>query len=326
MEQDMQYIWQVYQSGSFSAAAERLYMTQPALSIAVRRVEDQVGAELFDRSRRPLMLTEAGKAYMEAIRRIRSTEQDLTREIEDLRGLKTGLLRLGGTQYLNSYLLADVLSCFTKAYPGIRVDLREDSAAGLAEALKKQELDLIFSCDPLLLEEYKHKPAFYDHVLLAVPDNAGLPEGLENAALSAEDILKGRHLEEDCPRASLSHFAKQDFILLGPGNNLHQRSISMLEEAGVQPKVKMMLAQLVTAYVMADNGLGAAFVCDRIVRSAASHLRFFRIDSAHAIRAFYVLLPERSYTPFAVRTFMDYAVHRIRESDLAHGRDWGIPE
>ena len=65
MEQDMKYIYQVYLDGSFSAAAEHLYMSQPALSIAVKRVEESVGAELFDRGRRPLALTEAGRALQE---------------------------------------------------------------------------------------------------------------------------------------------------------------------------------------------------------------------------------------------------------------------
>ena len=67
MEQDMKYIYQVYQDGSFSAAAEHLYMSQPALSIAVKRVEESVGAELFDRSRRPLALTEAGKDALDLL-------------------------------------------------------------------------------------------------------------------------------------------------------------------------------------------------------------------------------------------------------------------
>ena len=88
MEQVMEYIWRVYQEGSFSKAAEKLYMTQPALSIAVKRVEASLGAELFDRTRHPLELTEAGYAYVNAIRRVRDTEDDLRREIDDLRGLR----------------------------------------------------------------------------------------------------------------------------------------------------------------------------------------------------------------------------------------------
>ena len=318
----MRYIWQVYQDGSFSKAAEHLFMTQPALSVAVRRVEAATGAELFDRSRHPLELTEAGRAYIAAIEHIRCTEEDLARQIEDLRGLRAGHLRIGGTHYLNSYLLADVLSGFTQEYPDIRVDLVEAGSPALIEMLRRRELDATFSCAPHIVEQFEHRPAFLDHVLLAVPEHMPLPSELEGARLSADDILAGRHLGSDCPRAPLHLFASLDFILLGEGNNLRERSLAMLEGAGVRPRIRMTLSQLVTAYAMAAGGLGASFVCDRLVRTASSRLAFFRLESPLATRDFHILLSHRDYTPFAVRAFAEYAPARIRASDLAHGRDW----
>lgn len=67
MQQDFQYIYQVYLDGSFSKAAEHLYLTQPALSIAIQKIENSIGMPLFDRSRRPLQLTAAGEAYIQSI-------------------------------------------------------------------------------------------------------------------------------------------------------------------------------------------------------------------------------------------------------------------
>ena len=169
MEQDMKYIYQVYQDGSFSAAAEHLYMSQPALSIAVKRVEEAIGAEIFDRSRRPVALTEAGQAYIDTLHYIRYLEEDLAHRIEDLRGLQTGTLRLGGTHFLNCYILAPILAEFNKQYPGIQLELFEDSALKLQGYLHRRDIDLTLSCAPEIVEQFEHKPAFYDHVLLAVP-------------------------------------------------------------------------------------------------------------------------------------------------------------
>ncbi len=320
MEQVMEYIWRVYQEGSFSKAAEKLYMTQPALSIAVKRVEASLGAELFDRTRHPLELTEAGQAYVNAIRRVRDTEDDLRREIDDLRGLRAGHLRVGGTHYVNCYLLAGVLAAFTKEYAGVSVELIEGGSPRLLESLRRRELDLTFSCDPAALKEFEHVPAFSDRVLLAVPKDALLPKELKSARLSAADVLAGRHLSPDCPCAPLSAFADQDFILLEAGNNLRERSLAMLDEAGVAPRVTMTLSQLVTTFEMAESGLGAAFVCDRLVRSPRTKLDFFRLASPLAVREFFILLPERAYTPFAVRAFAGYAPRKIRENDRKRGR------
>ena len=311
MEQDMKYIYQVYVDGSFSAAAEHLYMSQPALSLAVKRVEENVGAELFDRSHRPLTLTEAGQAYIDTLHYIRYLEEDLSHRIEDLRGLQTGTLRLGGTHFLNCYILAPILASFTKKYPGVQLELYEDSAVKLQARLQKRELDLTFSCAPEIVEQFEHRPAFYDHVLLAVHQDTPLPEELDALSLSAEDIMKRRHLEPNCPKADLQLFRDVDFILLREGNNLFSRGNQMFREAGFTPKIKMSISQMVTSYRLADNGLGAAFVSDRLVRSRHSHLRFFKINSDYADRLFYFLLPKRDYTPFAVRSFIDFAAANI---------------
>ena len=96
MEQNMQYIYQVYQDGSFTKAAEKLYLTQPALSMAVRQEEKSIGAALFDRGRRPLTLTPAGDAYIRAVERMKYLEADLSRELEDLRHPLFELFSAGG--------------------------------------------------------------------------------------------------------------------------------------------------------------------------------------------------------------------------------------
>ena len=316
MEQDMKYIYQVYQDGSFSAAAEHLYMSQPALSIAVKRVEESVGAELFDRSRRPLALTEAGQNYINTLQGILRLEEDLARQIEDLRGLKTGTLRLGGTHFLNCYILAPILAEFAKEYPGIRIELSEDSAVNLQEKLQKWNLDLIFSCNPEIVTLFEHRPAFIDHILLAVHRNIPLPPELDRVSLTAGDILDRKHTEEDCPGISLEHFKDVEFILLEEGNNLYARSQQMFEEAGFSPKIKMTIAQMVTSYRLADNGLGAAFISDRLVRSKRSNLRFFKLDYDCADRMFYFLVPKRAYAPFSVRSFIEYAAAHIPHPDF----------
>ena len=233
MEQDMKYIYQVYQDGSFSAAAEHLYMSQPALSIAVKRVEEAIGAEIFDRSRRPVALTEAGQAYIDTLHYIRYLEEDLAHRIEDLRGLQTGTLRLGGTHFLNCYILAPILAEFNKQYPGIQLELFEDSALKLQGYLQRRDLDLTLSCAPEIVEQFEHKPAFYDHVLLAVHRDILLSGELDGFALTADEIMKRRHLEEDCPLVDLTHFKDMEFILLRQGNNLYDRGRKMFREAGL---------------------------------------------------------------------------------------------
>ena len=79
----MLYIETIYKEGSFSRAAQKLFVTQPALSAAVKRVESGMGEAIFDRTSRPLALTEAGEIYMEQIRRIAAVERETAVRISD---------------------------------------------------------------------------------------------------------------------------------------------------------------------------------------------------------------------------------------------------
>lgn len=311
MEQNMMYIYQIYKDKSFSRAAEHLYMTQPALSLAVKKVESALGAEIFDRTCHPLALTEVGRAYIETIYAVRTLEEDLEKRIEDLRNLNTGTLRLGGTHYLNNYIWAPILGEFLRKYPGIRVELTEDSSPKLALALKNNQLDIVPNCAPDIVERFEHYPAFHDHILLAVHKDVPLPDTVERARLSAADILGKKHQSLLCQTVPLSHFQDVEFIMLNKGNNLYERCHQMFAASGMTPKVKMSIAQMVTAFRLADNGIGATFISDRLVRSTNTNLTFFRVDSPLVDRQFYFLLPNRKYTTFAVKTFLQFAEYYL---------------
>ena len=97
MELEKKYIYQVYVNGSFSKAAEALFVTQPALSIAVRKVEKEIGAALFHRGQRPLTLTPVGEMYISYIKKEMLLEQEMKQQIDDLHGLMSGDSCLGGT-------------------------------------------------------------------------------------------------------------------------------------------------------------------------------------------------------------------------------------
>lgn len=304
MQQEYKYIYQVYQSGSFSQAAKALFMTQPALSIAVQKIEVNLGQQLFDRSCHPLALTDAGKIYIEAIRKAQELEQELGEQLADLQNMQLGSLKIGGSHFLNAYILPRALAKFSACYPKIKLDLCEASSAQTLESLAQHELDLAFSCDGEVVQSFPHEPAFVDTILLAVNEKCIVDASLAKASLSANDIQKGRHLSDTCPSVTLDYFKNVEFILLTPENNLYERSMEMFVSSGVQPCVKLQVAQLATAYHLVENFAAAAFISSRLVTHNATKLRFFKLAYPQAVRNFYLLLPKRNYISLAVRTFI----------------------
>ncbi len=311
MQIEFLYIYTVYEEGSFSKAAEKLFLTQPALSIAIQKVETNIGMPLFDRTRRPLQLTQAGEIYISMIKQMMDLESDLNEQIHDIQNLQTGILRIGGSHYLNSYILPKVLCSYSKAYPGIRLELVEEDSHNLSMMLKEKKLDLTFSCNPTFMEDFERYPVFYDHILLAVPAQHPINKQLADKSLSAADIVNKMHLKDNCKAVSITLFRDLDFILLSPGNNLYNRSMQIFEDAGCTPKVKMVLSQLVTAFHLAESNFAAAFVSDCLVKSTCDSLVFYKIDSELTTRLFYVLLPNRHYTSCAAKMFIQYILTQL---------------
>lgn len=309
MQQELEYVYEVYRERNFTHAADKLFITQPALSMAIQKVEDNLGMPIFDRGTRPLALTEAGKVYIEHIESVIHLEKELEQHIQDIRELETGKITIGGSHYINAYILPPILSGFSARYPKIDINLVEDSSAELSIKLKKQEIDMTFHCSPAFIQDFERYPAFLDRILLAVPKHPDfIAENPKTAgvALSADNILAGRHLEEDCPTVSLESFRNAAFILLSEGNNLYERSVRMFDEAGFAPVTKMKLSQLVTAYHLANAGLGATFVSDRLIDARMDALNYYKLGSTLTTRQFYILLPKRKYVSAVVRSFINY--------------------
>jgi len=311
MKQDMMYVYTVYQEGSFSKAAEKLFLTQPALSISIQKIEQSIGMPLFDRSRRPLQLTEAGEIYLDTIKKTLLLEKEQQQRLNDIRELATGSIQLGGSHYLNAYILPDILAGFSRKYPGIQLEIMEAGSSALAEMLADNKLDLTFSCHPQMIKEFNRFEMFEDHILLAVPDSHPINLGLEEYALTSFDVLNGKHASPNCPAIELQAFSDLEFILLRKGNNLYDRAQNMFRAAGFEPKIKLSISQLVTAYHLAAANMGATFISDRLVKSAEVPLKYYKILSSFTNRAFYILLPQREYTSFAVRALIRYIQEKL---------------
>ncbi len=309
MDQGMQYVYEVYLEKSFSRAAEKLFVSQPALSIAVRKVEEALGSKLFDRSSQPLRLTPAGEVYIRQVQRLRMLEEEMLSQINDLSALRRGHLRIGGTHYFNAYVLPQVLAAFSSQYPGIELSLREASSARILRELVEGHIDVMISAVPFDERQFDQRSVFEDHILLVVPDGLpGVPPP-DGRALSRDMVLADAHLKRDCPRLSLEPFSQLPFLMLTAGNNLHQRSLSMCREAGFEPRVRLMVEQFTTSYALSCSGLGLSFASTLLIaQDPPAPVHYYKLDSTLADRSFRAIMRKDAYRSHAVEAFLDMIV------------------
>ena len=135
MFQGMEYVYEVYKERSFSKAAANLFISQPSLSANVKRIEKKIGYPIFDRSTKPLGLTECGQHYIDAVEHIMQVENGFHDFVNDWSNLKTGQLILGGSSFFSSWVLPPLIGEFSRKYPLVKPLLLEENTATLAQYL-----------------------------------------------------------------------------------------------------------------------------------------------------------------------------------------------
>lgn len=132
-------------------------------------------------------------------------EQQLKQQIDDIHGLKSGDLKIGGTHYMNAYLLPSYIAQFNTLYPNINITMAETSSDILIEMLKNNELDFTFSCDEDVVQEFDSYPTFSDHILLAVPQAFALSDKLLKESLSAIESDTASTCRKNVPALTYSN-------------------------------------------------------------------------------------------------------------------------
>lgn len=300
------YVYEIYKEKSFSKAAQNLYISQPSLSARIKKIEQQLGAPLFDRSTTPLRMTEAGEFYIDAARKIFQIEQDMENYINDLYTLKSGNLAIGASNLFAAYTLPPIIMKFRQQFPDVNIRLTEGNTAQLEELLCNNTLDLVF--DNNHYDNTLYDKGFYNEefLLLAVPRTFPIHEHLQAYRLTGEDILNRAYRDSECPAVPLRFFSQTPFIMLTPGNDTRIRGDRLCREAGFHPNVVLEFNQQATAYMAASTQMGATFASDILVSRQPSfdNLTYYKLDGDAAKRQAFFYYKRNKYKTRAMEEFI----------------------
>ena len=129
-----EYFVAIVDEGSLTKAAEHLYVSQPSLSQYLKRLEANLGVELFDRSASPLRLTYTGERYYQYVLQMMKLDENIRREFQDIKNQTSGRLRLGVALWRGACLLPDVFPSSHRQYPDIHIELPEGRSVQLERA------------------------------------------------------------------------------------------------------------------------------------------------------------------------------------------------
>jgi len=299
-DRELLYVTTIAQEGSLTRAAQRLFITQPALSHSLSAIEQALGQTLFRRERRGLVLTCAGERYCRTAREILKMYSDLEQELGEMEDLRRGRVLLGMTRFLSMELMPRVFPGYRERYPGIEVQLWEESSARILDMLSTRQLD--FGAVNLTREEtermerdWECRLLYRDPFVIAVP--RGDPIGrLAGPGTGVRPVLDPKHL------------AGRAFSAVVMGQRIRQVTDQVFRQAGVAPEIVFTSSSFETARRVACSGGGAAMLPSRYAAlfSGGAEADCYDIPEEYGAALFAAAVrPRESYLPAAAARFLD---------------------
>ncbi len=243
----------VADAGSFSLAAERLFLTQPAVSKRIAALESELDERLFDRIGRTVSLTEAGRALQPRARNILVEVDDSVRAISNLSGEIHGTLRFATSHHIGLHRLPPALKAFTSQYPEVRLDIRFMDSEAACTAVEHGELELaIVTLPPEPSPNLSLDPVWND------------PLGI---VVSREHPLAGKR------RISLSALLAHPAILPATGTYTRQIAEQAFNDAGATLDVALSTNYLETIHMLVSVGMGWSLLPLTMLDGQVQHLK-----------------------------------------------------
>lgn len=306
MFQGMEYVYAVYKSKSFSKAAKELFISQPSLSASIKRIEKKIGYPIFDRSTKPMQLTEHGESYIRAVEQMMLIKNEFSNYINDLGELKAGSLTIGGTSVFASLVLPSFLAEFGKRFPMIKVELIEETTATLDQMVRNGSVDLVL--DNCILDEeiFDWKKLKEEHLLLAVPESFPINNELKEYQITSEMLRNGEYLDDSVKEINLKMFKNQPFILQKKENDTRLRSNYICQKQKFVPEILLEVDQQMTAYNIANSGMGISFVSDTLALkvSRQSEIIYYKLDKDSCSREVHFYWKKGRYISRAMEEFL----------------------
>ena len=300
-DRELLYVTTIAQEGSLTRAAQKLYITQPALSHSLTGIEQALGQPLFRRESRGLVPTYAGERYCETAREILRMYGDLEQELGEIEGLRRGRVLVGMTRFLSVELMPRIFPRYRELYPGINIQLWEEPSGRLLEMLSTRQLDLgVMNLteeeSERMREDYDCRLLYRDPFVIAAARGNPIGRFAVNRGDGELPVLDPRHLD-GCA-----------FSAVVAGQRIRRVTDRVFRQAGITPEIMFTSSSFETACRVACSGRGAAM----LPRRYAAHLAnsgeadYYAVpEEYHAVLLASAVRSRESYLPAAAARFLE---------------------
>ncbi len=262
---DFKYVLTIAETGSYRAAAERLFITQPSISQRVKYVEKEYGITIFKRDHQGAVLTSEGREFICYASKILQNDAELREKITHSPKEETRI-RFGMSWNASAIIFQDLLPELIRRYPGVRFEFAEMPSINQQDALLSNTIDVGLCYLPIVSDELSYRILLDDAVVI-VPARGGKLASVLSCEYSPHAMIEPKYLNNE-------------ILTLGlPGSYLERYMKSVMGAEGIDPIMRHRLRDLSLMYSIADKGIATAVMFQSFFIRKGNALPYYFLDS-----------------------------------------------
>ena len=291
----LQYAVILSETRSFSVAAEKMNISQPALSKQIIALENELEVRLFDRSSNPLSLTAAGEFFVEKARKLLLEEDVLLKTMDSYRTGEKGKLVIGAVPFRSSYMMPGIIGAVKRKFPDLQVALSEFGLSVLKEGLLNGEYDFAIMNLPVNEPEFETIPLSEDTIVLAVPEKYR-----KLIKTNGESFVENLSAAKNVP-----------FATVGKDQEMRKLFDTLCAEADIEANIYACVTGVLTAWEIVKSGEAATIIPKQFVEAKGNsdNVAIFEIKNTPYRRQPAVVLRRGQY----VSEFAKYAIEELKK-------------
>lgn len=275
----------VIEVGSFTKAAELLGYTQPALSQMIASLEKELGMKILTRSRYGINLTPEGKQLLPSVENSVMRYDEMRRTASEIRGLDTGVVRIGTVSSISCHWLPGVIRDFWEQHPNIEIVLHQGDYDSIPEWVRTGAVDFGFV-------------------------NPHAVRGLDTQVVSSGEfraVLPKKHPLASRDFLTLDDLAKEPLLLLEEGS--YSEPLEAFRAAGITPNIKLRVHDDYSILSMVEQGLGFSMLAELVLRKTSYNVVAIQLNPA-IVRTMGIIAKDRRTLPLASKEFIRCLMER----------------
>ena len=304
------YIQAIADARNISAAAEKMGISQPALSSHLKKLEENLGVILFDRTKQPLALTDAGRIYLEYSARYQAMQHEFQQQLSDIEEMRTGRLIIAGASSFNVSYFPEAVAKFTHLYPGIEFEIIDDNIPEISVKAATGQIDLFIAPPGKQDERLQYESLLKENIFLCVPAQWEINERLKDFEIPVGQIMQsaGTLYQQgvQLPQVDFKEFRDMPFVLLKEDQHIGRTMDSLFSRHGFRPDKVTVAEQTMTSYNLTIAGIGISLMTESTIKNSnfRTHPKLYMADSDLCMREMFVAYPKNKYLSRAAREFI----------------------